>query len=185
MVENIKKFTKNKMDDCTTTCINHFSTLRTVQASPSILDSVYIDYFGKKVQIFKLANIVVENFHTLVINLFDVSIKNSVEKAIINSELGLNPISIGNVIKVTLPILTEERRKNYVKLAKNIAEKSRICIRNVRRHANEKIKCILKNKLISRDKERSLQNEIQKITNEYIKKINKILEDKENALLKI
>ncbi|XBC44574.1 MAG: ribosome recycling factor [Buchnera aphidicola (Schlechtendalia peitan)] len=185
MLNKVKIFTQKKMDDCIKTFVSYLGTLRTIGVSPSILDSIYIDYFGQKVQLCKLANIVVENFNTLTINLFDMSIKNNVEKTIINSELGLTPISIGNTLKIILPSLTEERRKNYIKLAKNAAEKNKICIRNVRRHANERIKRYLKDKLISMDIERNLQNEIQHITDEYIKKINTILEEKEKKLMNV
>ncbi|XBC42491.1 MAG: ribosome recycling factor [Buchnera aphidicola (Meitanaphis elongallis)] len=185
MIENIKKFIQLKMDDCIETYTNHLSTLRTVRVSPSILSSIYINYFGKKVQLCKLASIIADDFNTLKIDLFDISIKRDVEKVIMNSELGLNPISTGNTIKIVLPILTEERRKHYVKLAKNIAEQSRVCIRNVRRNANEKIKRILKDKLIGNDLEKSLQNEIQNKTDNYIKKINEMLKKKENDLLNI
>ncbi|XBC41981.1 MAG: ribosome recycling factor [Buchnera aphidicola (Kaburagia rhusicola rhusicola)] len=185
MVENIKKITITKMDNCITLFKHHLSTLCITRASPSILNSIYINYFGKKVQLCKVSSIAIENFNTLKINLFDISLKNDVEKAIKNSELNLNPISIGSAIKIVLPILTEERRKHYIKLAKSVAEQGRVCVRNIRRNANDRIKCILKDKLISHDIERRLQHDIQNITNNFIKKINQILEKKEQDLINI
>ncbi|QCI23249.1 ribosome recycling factor [Buchnera aphidicola] len=185
MVKKIITFTESKMNDCIELFINHLSTLRTERASPSILNSIYVDYLGNKVKLCKLSNIVVENFNTLKINLFDVSIKKNVEKAIANSDLNINPISVGNTLKIILPNLTEERRKNYVKLARNMAEQGRISIRNIRRDSNEKIKRILKDKLISNDVERNLQSKIQNLTDKYIKKINHILDKKDKDLMKI
>ncbi|XBC39432.1 MAG: ribosome recycling factor [Buchnera aphidicola (Nurudea shiraii)] len=185
MIENIKEFSKTKMENCITILINNLDTLRTDRASPSILNSIYIDYFGNNVQLQKLANIIVENFNTLKISLFDVSIKNRVKKSIVNSNLGLNPISIGNDLRIVLPSLTEERRKSYIKMAKNFSEQSRICIRNVRRSSNEKIKRTLKEKLISSDIEKSLQSDVQILTDFYINKISKILKIKEHDLMNI
>ncbi|XBC40953.1 MAG: ribosome recycling factor [Buchnera aphidicola (Nurudea yanoniella)] len=185
MIKNIKERSEVKMDNCISILMNNFNTLRTDRASPSILNSIYINYFGNNVQLCKLANIIVENFNTLKINLFDIAISKNVQTAIINSNLGLNPITIGNDLKIILPALTEEKRKNYIKLAKNFAEKSRICIRNIRRNSNEQIKRALKEKLISNDIERDLQNYIQRLTNSYISKISKVLKTKEHDLMNI
>ncbi|XBC44847.1 MAG: ribosome recycling factor [Buchnera aphidicola (Schlechtendalia chinensis)] len=182
-MDEIKKITQQKMDDCIRTFVSYLNTLRTVRVSPSILDTIYVNYLGKSTQLCKLSSIVVENFNTLKINLFDITIKKNVEKSIINSDLGLTPISTGSSLKIIFPALTEERRKSYIKLAKNTAEKSRVCIRNIRRNANEKLKRFLKNKLINSDIERNLQNEIQNITNQYIENVNKILKNKEEELV--
>ncbi|AAO26948.1 ribosome recycling factor [Buchnera aphidicola str. Bp (Baizongia pistaciae)] len=183
-MERIKNFTSSKMDHCVHMFVNQLNTLRSSRASPSILDTILIDYLGQKIQLKKLSNIIVENVNTLRITLFDPKIKNNVEKAIISSKLDLIPIFINNYFQIKIPVLTEERRLQLIKLAKKMAENSRICIRNIRRLSNEKIKLFLKDKIISSDKERRLQHEVQDITNSYMEKINVILSKKEKDLLK-
>jgi len=180
---DIKESTVSKMDSCIQTFIDQLNTLRSSRVSPSLLDSIFIDYLGQKIQLKKLSNIVVENFNTLKITLFDPTIKNHVKKEIVNSKLDLNPISINNYLQIKIPTLTEERRLKLIKLAKSMAENARVCIRNTRRFSNEKVKLLFKNKLIDSNLERSLQNEIQKITNDYVKKVNSTLNQKEKDLL--
>ncbi|QCI18784.1 ribosome recycling factor [Buchnera aphidicola] len=169
-------------------CIKNFqiqmSNIRTGRASPDLLNNIYIEYFGSKVPIKQISNIVVEDYHTLKINIFDSSNTTTINKAILNSNLDLNPVIHGKDIIVPIPGLTEERRKNLIKIIRNNAENTRIFIRNIRRDANEKIKIYLRNKIIGEDQEHSSQNKIQKMTDDYIKKIENILLFKEKELMK-
>lgn len=169
-------------------CIKNFqiqlNNIKTGRASPDLLNNIYVEYFGSKVLLRKISNIVVEDYHTLKINVFDSSNTNLINKAILNSDLDLNPVIHGKDIIVPIPSLTEERRKNLIKIIKNNAENTRICIRNIRRDANEKIKVYLKNKVIGEDQEHMSQNKIQKMTDEYIKKVETILVFKEKELMK-
>ncbi|ALD15192.1 ribosome recycling factor [Buchnera aphidicola (Aphis glycines)] len=169
-------------------CINNFqiqvNNIRTGRASPELLNNIYVEYFGSKVSLRQISNIVVEDYHTLRINMFDNANTSLVHKAILSSNLDLNPVIHGKDIIVPIPGLTEERRQNLIKIIRVSAEKNRIHIRNIRRDANEKIKLYLKNKIIGEDQEYGVQNQIQKITDKYIKKIENILILKEKELMK-
>ncbi|AKC31901.1 ribosome recycling factor [Candidatus Pantoea carbekii] len=183
MIDDIKKDTEQRMDKCVETFKNTIKKVHTGRATPSIIDGITIEYYGKTTPLYKLANITIEDARTLKINVFDHSTVIAVEKAIMSSGLGLNPSSIGNNIHVSVPILTEERRKNLIKVVRGEAEVGRVSIRNIRRNANEKIKVLLKEKEISEDQERHSQEEIQRITNINIKYIDAILSKKEKILM--
>jgi len=170
------------------TCIKNFQNqvknIRTGRASPELLHNVYVEYFGSKVSLHQISNVIVEDYNTLKINVFDDSSTSLIRKAILNSKLDLNPIVHGKDIIVPIPGLTEERRKNLIKVIRNSAENARINIRNIRRDANDKIKNYLKRKTISEDNEHTAQNKIQTMTNDYIKNIDDILSEKEKELMK-
>jgi len=159
------------------------NNIRTGRASPELLNNIYVEYFGSKVPLRQISNIVVEDYHTLKINIFDSANTSLVNKAILNSNLDLNPVIHGKDIIVPIPGLTEERRKNLIKIVRSDAENTRIYIRNLRRDANEKIKAYLKNKIIGEDQEYSSYNKIQKMTDMYIKEIENILILKEKELM--
>ncbi|URJ23534.1 ribosome recycling factor [Blochmannia endosymbiont of Camponotus sp. C-003] len=169
-------------------CINNFKTninnIHIGRISPKILNNIRVDYYGISTPLSQLANTVAEDSRTLAITVFDHQIIKSTEKAIFMSDLQLIPISHGNIIRVTLPALTEERRRTLIKMVRSEAEKSKIAIRNVRRIANDKTKILLKNKEINEDEEHFFHNEIQKLTNIWIKKIDIILTEKESELMK-
>ncbi|QCI17061.1 ribosome recycling factor [Buchnera aphidicola (Aphis helianthi)] len=184
MINQIYMNSNQKMELCIKNFQIQVNNIKTGRASPELLKNIYVEYFGSKVPIFQISNIIVEDYHTLKINIFDSSNTNLINKAILNSNLDLNPIIHGKDIIVPIPGLTEERRRNLVKIIRNNAENTRIYIRNIRRDANEKIKIYLKNKIIGTDQEHSAQNKIQKITDEYIKKIETILVVKEQELMK-
>ena len=131
----------------------------------------------------QLASVTVEDSRTLKINVFDRSLSQAVEKAVMKSDLGLNPSSAGTDIRVPLPALTEERRKDLIKIVRGEAEQGRVSVRNVRRDANDKIKALLKDKEISEDDERRAQDEVQKMTDAYIKKVDAALSEKETELM--
>nr|WP_208292076.1 MULTISPECIES: ribosome recycling factor [Providencia] len=162
---------------------NQISKVRTGRASPSLLDGITVEYYGSATPLRQLANVTVEDSRTLAISVFDRSMSPAIEKAIMASDLGLNPSSAGTVIRVPLPPLTEERRKDLIKVVRGEAEQGRIAVRNVRRDANDKVKALLKDKEISEDDERRSQDEIQKLTDSYIKKVDESLAQKETELM--
>nr|WP_154598858.1 MULTISPECIES: ribosome recycling factor [Providencia] len=162
---------------------NQISKVRTGRASPSLLDGIMVDYYGAATPLRQLANVTVEDARTLAISVFDRSMSPAIEKAIMASDLGLNPSSAGTVIRVPLPPLTEERRKDLIKVVRAEAEQGRVAVRNIRRDANDKIKALLKDKEISEDEERRSQDDIQKLTDGYIKKVDEALAQKEAELM--
>lgn len=185
MINEIKQEAQQRMDKCVDAFKQHISKVRTGRASPSILDGVMVDYYGSSTPLRQLANVVAEDSRTLAITVFDRSLGPAVEKAILTADLGLNPSSAGTVIRVPLPPLTEERRRELTKIVKNEAEQGRVAVRNVRRDANDKLKALLKDKAISEDEERKAQDEVQKLTDSYIKKVDTVLADKETELMAI
>ncbi|BBG59874.1 ribosome recycling factor [Providencia rustigianii] len=162
---------------------SQISKIRTGRASPSLLDGIVVEYYGSATPLRQLANVTVEDSRTLAISVFDRSMSPAIEKAIMASDLGLNPSSAGTVIRVPLPALTEERRKDLIKVVRGEAEQGRIAIRNVRRDANDKVKALLKDKEISEDDERRSQDDIQKLTDSFIKKVDEALAQKEAELM--
>lgn len=183
MINEIQKDAQSRMEKSVEAFQSHISKIRTGRASPSILDGIMVDYYGSSTPLRQLANVVAEDSRTLAITVFDKSIAPAVEKAILASDLGLNPASAGTVIRVPLPPLTEERRRDLTKVVRNEAEQGRVSIRNIRRDANEQIKVLLKDKAISEDQERKAQDDIQKLTDNTIKKLDVVLEDKEKELM--
>lgn len=183
MINEIRKDADSRMGKCVESFKNHISKIRTGRASPSILDGIMVEYYGSSTPLRQLANVTVEDSRTLAINLFDRSLGSAVEKAIMASDLGLNPNSAGAVIRVPLPPLTEERRKDLIKVVRGEAEQGRVAVRNVRRDANDKVKVLLKDKEISEDEDRRSQDDIQKMTDAYIKLLDAALADKEKELM--
>ncbi|AHG19207.1 ribosome recycling factor [Chania multitudinisentens RB-25] len=183
MINEIRKDADSRMEKSVEAFKNQISKIRTGRASPSILDGIMVEYYGSATPLRQLANVTVEDSRTLAINLFDRSLGSAVEKAIMSSDLGLNPNSAGSVIRVPLPPLTEERRKDLIKVVRGEAEQGRVAVRNVRRDANEKVKALLKDKEISEDEDRRSQDDIQKMTDAYIKQLDAALADKEKELM--
>lgn len=181
----IHKDARVRMEKCVEAFKNYISKVRTGRASPSLLDSIQIEYYGLMTPLRQLANIVVDDSRTLAITVFDRMLTPVIEKAIMASDLGLNPSSAGTVIRVPLPPLTEERRRDLIKVVRAEAELSRISVRNVRRDANDKVKALLKDKIIGEDEDRRSQDEIQRLTDAWIKKLDSELAEKEAALMKI
>ncbi|AIR87344.1 ribosome recycling factor [Pantoea sp. BL1] len=183
MINDIKKDADTRMEKCVDAFKNQISKVRTGRASPSLLDGIMVPYYGTPTPLRQLASVTVEDSRTLKINVFDRSLSPAVEKAIMASDLGLNPSSAGTDIRVPLPALTEERRKDLIKVVRGEAEQGRVSVRNVRRDANDKIKALLKDKEISEDDERRSQDEIQKMTDGYIKNVDVALAEKEKELM--
>ncbi|RLR18207.1 ribosome recycling factor [Sodalis-like symbiont of Bactericera trigonica] len=185
MINEIRKDAEIRMGKCVDAFKSHISKVRTGRSSPSLLDGIQIDYYGSLTPLRQLANIIAEDSRTLAITVFDRTLAPAVEKAIMASDLGLNPSSAGTVIRVPLPPLTEERRRNLIKVVRAEAEQGRVSVRNVRRDANDKVKELLKDKTIGEDEDRRSQDEIQKLTDAWIKKLDSALAEKEAELMEI
>ncbi|MGG4608891.1 ribosome recycling factor [Providencia sp. Me31A] len=183
MINEIQKDAQERMEKSLEAFKNQISKVRTGRASPSLLDGISVEYYGTATPLRQLANVTVEDSRTLAISVFDRSMSPAIEKAIMASDLGLNPSSAGTVIRVPLPPLTEERRKDLIKVVRGEAEQGRIAVRNVRRDANDKVKALLKDKEISEDDERRSQDDIQKLTDNFIKKVDESLAQKEAELM--
>lgn len=183
MINDIKKDAEVRMEKCVEAFKNTISKVRTGRASPSLLDGIVVEYYGAPTPLRQLASVTVEDSRTLKINVFDRSLSPAIEKAIMASDLGLNPSSAGSDIRVPLPALTEERRKDLIKVVRGEAEQGRVSVRNVRRDSNDKIKALLKDKEISEDDERRAQDDIQKMTDVSIKKVDAALAEKEAELM--
>lgn len=170
-------------------CIDAFKTelmkLRTGRAHPSILDHVTVDYYGSPMPINQVANIVLSDARTLTITPWEKSMVNPIDKAIRDSGLGFNPVTTGDIIRVPMPPLNEERRKDLIKVVRTEAEAARVSIRNVRRDANAEIKNLLKAKEITEDEERRLGDEVQKVTDKFVAEVDQVTTAKEADLMAI
>jgi ribosome recycling factor len=159
--------------------------VRTGRAHPSLLDHLVVDYYGSEVPISQVANVNVEDARTLMISPWEKHMVQPIEKAIMKSDLGLNPATAGTVIRIPLPPLTEETRRDLVKVVRNEGEAAKVAIRNIRRDANSDFKSLLKEKDISEDEDRDAQEEIQKLTDRYVSEVDKVLEEKEVDLMAV
>lgn len=185
MINDVIKDAKERMSKSVDALKSQMSKVRTGRAHPSLLDGIRVPYYGAETPLNQLANITVEDSRTLAITVFDKSTTGAVEKAIMTSDLGLNPASAGTVIRVPLPALTEERRKELVKVVRAEAEQGRVAVRNIRRDANGDLKELLKEKEITEDEDRKAQDDIQKLTDEAIKRIDETLSAKEAELMEV
>lgn len=185
VINKIKQDAEQRMKKTIETLHNDLAKIRTGRANPNVLDHVNIDYYGSVVPINQVANIIISDSHTLLVTPWEKAIVSNIEKAILNSGLGLNPVTVGASIRIPMPPLTEERRKEMVRLAKGEGEHGRISLRNIRRDANNHLKEILKNKEISDDDARKTNEFIQKLTDKYVSELDVIIQDKEKDLIKI
>ena len=163
----------------------NFAKIRTGRAHPSILDSVTVDYYGSEVPISQVANINVEDARTLTVQPWEQAMIAPVEKAIMMSDLGVNPVTNGNMMRIPMPPLTEERRKEFIKMARAEAEQSKVAIRNIRRDANADFKSLNKEKEITDDELRGAEDQIQKTTDTHVAKVDALLSEKEDSLMEI
>ncbi|SMN01734.1 Ribosome recycling factor [uncultured Candidatus Thioglobus sp.] len=185
MLNEIQQDANERMNKSITSLENDFSKIRAGRAHPSLLEQIQVDYYGSLVPISQVANISTEDSHTLKVSLWEKDMVAMVEKAIITSDLGLNPQTMGQVMRIPLPPLTEERRRELVRVVKDSAEQAKVAIRNIRRDANSDFKELLKDKEVSEDEAHKAEENIQKITNAHIKSIDEKLNEKENTLLEI
>lgn len=185
MINEVKSDAQTRMKKSIDAFTNQLSKIRTGRAHPSLLDGIMVPYYGSNTPLRQVGNVSREDSRTLTVTVFDASLIQAVEKAIMGSDLGLNPMSAGTVIRIPLPPLTEERRKDLIKIVRAEAENSRIAIRNIRRDANGDLKTLEKDKDISEDEQRSGEEIVQKLTNEAVKNIDEILSGKEKELLEV
>ena len=185
MIGDIKKDAEQRMQKCIESLKDEMRRMRTGRAHAGLLESVMVEYYGTHVPVKQTANITVEDARTLVVTPWEKQIVGAVEKAIINSGLGLNPVTAGSVIRVPLPPMTEERRKDLVKVVRHSAETARVAIRAVRRDALSDIKDLLKEKLIAQDDERKAEVETQKLTDRYVAQVDALLKEKEAEIMEI
>lgn len=185
MINDIEQDAASRMGKSIEALKKGFTKIRTGRAHPSLLDQVVVSYYGADTPLSQVANVSIDDSRTLAVTPWERGMIQAIEKAIMASDLGLTPVTNGNIIRVPLPMLTEERRRDLVKVVKAEAENGRVSIRNIRRDANNEIKEALKEKMISKDEAHAGEEKIQKITDQYIKQVEKLLEDKEADLLSI
>jgi len=184
-MEDVFQDCRDRMEKALQTLQKDFAKLRTGRATTSLVDDIHVDYYQMPTPLNQLASISIPDSRTIVIQPWDKSSIGNVEKAIMKSELGLNPINDGKVIRINIPALTEERRKELAKVAKKYTEDTKVAIRNIRREANDALKKRKNNKEISEDDMYSGQEQIQKITDEYVSKSEKAREDKEKEIMEL
>lgn len=185
MINDIKKDAEGRMKKSIEALGTNFNKIRTGRAHPSILDGVMVSYYGTDTPLSQVANVNVEDARTLSVTPWEKNLVPDIEKAIMKSDLGLNPSTAGSVIRIPMPMLTEETRKNFIRQAKGEAENARVAIRNVRRDALAEVKALEKEKQISEDDERRAADEIQKLTDKYVAEVEKALATKEKDLMEI
>ncbi|MGM0677038.1 ribosome recycling factor [Ectothiorhodospira marina] len=185
MLDAIKEDAATRMGKSIDSLRLEMAKIRTGRAHTSLLDHVQVEYYGSNVPINQVANVNVEDARTLTVTPWERDMVSKVEKAIMNSDLGLNPSSVGTVIRVPMPALTEERRKELVKVVRHEAENARVAIRNIRRDANSELKSLLKDKSITEDDDRQGQEIVQKLTDQYIAEVDKVLAQKEKELMAV
>jgi ribosome recycling factor len=185
MLEDIKKDAVARMTKCVQTFQADLKKLRTGRAHPSLIEHLKVDYYGSEVPLQQVASISVEEGRTLVVSPWEKSIVQAIEKAIHKSDLGLNPSTAGTVIRITMPPLTEERRRDLTKVVRHDAENARVAVRNVRRDVMADIKEMLKEKLLSQDDERRAETEVQKLTDKHVADIDHALAAKEKEIMQV
>jgi len=185
VIEDIKSEAKERMEKSLDALAHNFNKIRTGRAHPSLLDGLKVEYYGSQTPLSQVANVNVEDARTLSLTVWDKSMIQDVERAIMKSDLGLNPATAGEVIRIPMPMLTEETRKGFIRQARNEAESARVSVRNARRDANSMLKDLVKDKEISEDDERRAQDNVQKLTDDYVARIEKMLGEKETDLMEI
>lgn len=185
MINEIKKDAEGRMKKALEALGNNFNKIRTGRAHPSLLDSIQVNYYGSLTPLSQLANISVEDGRTLSVSPWEANLVPEIEKAIMKSDLGLNPSTAGSVIRLPMPALTEETRKGFTKQAKAEAENARVSLRNIRRDALAQIKGLLNDKEIGEDDDRRAQDDVQKITDKYVAEVDQALASKEKDLMAI
>jgi ribosome recycling factor len=185
VLDEIKKDAASRMAKSVASLQQDLTKIRTGRAHTSLLDHITVEYYGSQVPLNQVSNVGIEDSRTLIITPWEKDMVQPIEKAIMTSDLGLNPATAGTVIRVPLPALTEERRKDMIRLVRNEAEGGRIAIRNIRRDAMHDIKELLKEKMIGEDDERRAEGEVQDITDKHVGQVDEILAAKESELMEI
>ena len=185
MIDDIKNEASDRMEKSLEALGHNFNKIRTGRAHPSLLDGLKVEYYGALTPLNQMANINVEDARTLTLTAWDKTTIPAIEKAIMKSDLGLNPATAGEVMRIPMPMLTEETRKGYIRQARAEAEAARVSVRNARRDANAMLKELEKDKDIGKDDERRGQEDVQKLTDAFIAKVEKQLAEKEADLMEI
>jgi ribosome recycling factor len=185
MINDLKKDAEKRMGRSIEALREEFSRLRTGRANAALLEHVTVDYYGTETPITRVATVTVEDARTLSVSPWEKQMVPAVEKAILTSDLGLTPMSAGSVIRVPLPPMTEERRKDMVRVVRNEAESGRVSIRNIRRDVLSDLKDLLKEKEITEDEERKAQDDVQKLTDRFVGEIDTLLKEKEAEIMEI
>ncbi|AOV16725.1 ribosome recycling factor [Acidihalobacter aeolianus] len=185
MIDEIQADAKSRMHKSIDSLKHEFAKIRTGRATPSLLEHITVDYYGNATPLNQVAKVAIEDARTLSITPWEKTMVGAIEKAIMTSDLGLNPATSGLVIRVPMPPLTEERRRDLVKVVRQEAENGRVAIRNIRRDANNDLKSLVKDKEISEDDERRAQDLIQKLTDQSIADVDAMLAQKEKELMEI
>lgn len=185
MIEDVKKSARERMAKSVENLRHELVKIRTGRAHTSLLDHITVEYYGSQAPLNQVASVAVADARTLTVTPWEKTMVAVVEKAILNSDLGLNPASAGTTIRVPLPPLTEERRRDLIRVVRHEAEQARVAVRNVRRDANADIKELTKDKSISEDEQHRAEDEIQKLTDHYVADVDSVLADKEKELMEI
>jgi ribosome recycling factor len=185
MLNDIYTSNETRMKKCIDNFQNELTKLRTGRAHTSLLDHIRVSYYGNEVPLSQVGNVGVGDSRTLTITVWDKGAIQSVEKAIMTSDLGLNPATHGSVIRIPLPALTQERRQELVKIVKSEGENARVAVRNIRRDALAAVKDLLKNKKIGEDDEKTAEEKVQKLTDKYISEVEKLVSSKEHELIQV
>ncbi len=185
MIEELKKDASKRMEKSVESLRHEFTRIRTGRANTSLLEPIKVEYYGAPTPLNQVANISIEDARTLTVTPWEKDMVPKIEKAIMQSDLGLQPATAGTVIRVPLPPLTEERRKDLIRFIKNEAENARIAIRNIRRDVLGDVKELRKEKEVTEDDERKTQDEVQQITDRYVKQVDEMVEDKEKELMEV
>jgi ribosome recycling factor len=185
MIDDVRKNTEQKMKKTVETLKSDLGKIRTGRAHAGLLDHIVVDYYGAQTPVPQLANVTLIDARTIGVSPWDKKMSGAIEKAIRDSDLGLNPSAMGDMVRVPMPALTEERRKDLIKVVRHEGENARVAVRNIRRDANQHLKDLLKQKKVAEDGERRAQDEVQKLTDRHIGEIDKLLQQKESELMAI
>ena len=185
MINEVLADGKKRMEGALTALENDFAKLRTGRAATSLVDNIPVDYYGTPTPVNQLASVSIPDSRTIAIQPWDKGAFPLIEKALLQSDLGLNPVNDGKLLRISIPPLTEDRRKELVKIAKKYTEDSKIALRNIRRDLNDSMKKMEKDKDISEDEQRKAQDDVQKLTDDYVKKCDAACAEKEKEILEI
>ncbi len=185
MLDDLKKDARERMTKCVQTFQADLRKLRTGRAHPSLIEHLKVDYYGAETPLQQIASIAVEDGRTLVVSPYEKSMVQAIEKAVHKSDLGLNPMTAGTIIRIPMPPLTEERRRDITKVLRHDAENARVAVRNVRRDVMSDIKDLLKEKLVSQDDERRAETEVQKLTDKHVAEVDQLLAAKEKEVMQV
>ena len=185
MIADVKKTTEQKMKKTVDTLKTDLAKVRTGRAHAGLLDHIMVDYYGTPTPLPQVGNVTLVDARTIGVTPWDKKMTGTIEKAIRDSDLGLNPATMGEIVRVPMPSLTEERRKDLIKVVRHEGESARVAVRNVRRDAIQQLKDLLKQKKVSEDEERRAQDEVQKLTDRHIADIDKLLQQKESDLMAV